>query len=221
MLQGSFYTYDRPRTNLDLSVTYYPSLSDPGRRRLQLDAGAKRELWKDFFVAFTLFTSYDSRPPNPSADTSDVGIVASDRLDLLTATPVAGRTGMRSGRPRPVAGRRHTRRCYHPADPDARVPSRGDTMRVRTMLAVLIVAARHDHPGPDRGPATAAADHGTDCSPQAGPGPCRGAADAVLARPLPHRARAVHARQRPAPDRPRRSLGAGRRRERLVPRRLA
>ena len=65
------------RTNLDLSVVYYPSLSDPGRRRLQLDAGAKRELWKDFFVALTLFTTYDSRPPNPSADTSDVGVVAS------------------------------------------------------------------------------------------------------------------------------------------------
>src|SRR4030095_11852455 len=47
MLQGAYYTYDRPRTNLDLSVVYYPSLSDPGRRRLQLDTGAKRELWKD------------------------------------------------------------------------------------------------------------------------------------------------------------------------------
>jgi Protein of unknown function, DUF481 len=77
MLQGSYYTYDRPRTNLDLSVVYYPSLSDPGRRRLQLDTGAKRELWKDFFLALTLFTTYDSRPPNPSADTSDVGVVAS------------------------------------------------------------------------------------------------------------------------------------------------
>ena len=76
-LQGSYYTYDRPRTNLDVSVAYYPSLSDRGRRRLQLDAGVKRELWKDFFVALTLFTTYDSRPPNPSADTSDVGVVAS------------------------------------------------------------------------------------------------------------------------------------------------
>jgi hypothetical protein len=76
-LQGSYYTYDRPRTNLDVSMAYYPSLSDPGRRRLQLDAGAKRELWKDFFLALTLFTTYDSRPPNPSADTSDVGVVAS------------------------------------------------------------------------------------------------------------------------------------------------
>src|SRR5262249_2501388 len=40
----SFYTYDRPRTNLDVSIQYYPSLSDSGRHRLQLDAGIKREL---------------------------------------------------------------------------------------------------------------------------------------------------------------------------------
>jgi hypothetical protein len=76
-VRASFYTYDRPRTNLDLAVAYYPSLSDPGRRRLQLDAGAKRELWKDFFVACTLFNTYDSRPPNPAADTNDVGVVLS------------------------------------------------------------------------------------------------------------------------------------------------
>jgi len=76
-LQGAYYTYDRPKTNLDLSVEYYPSLSDPGRRRLQLDVGVKRELWKDFFVALTLFNTFDSRPPNPAADTNDVGLVAS------------------------------------------------------------------------------------------------------------------------------------------------
>jgi Protein of unknown function, DUF481 len=73
----SFYTYDRPKTNLDVSLQYYPSLSNAGRQRVQLDAGAKRELWKDFFVALNLFNTYDNRPPNPAAATNDVGIVLS------------------------------------------------------------------------------------------------------------------------------------------------
>src|SRR6185312_7249590 len=34
VFQTSFYTYDRPKTNLDLSVQYYPSLSNIGRHRL-------------------------------------------------------------------------------------------------------------------------------------------------------------------------------------------
>jgi hypothetical protein len=75
--RGSFYTYDRPRTNLDVSVQYYPSLSDAGRQRVQLDAGAKRELWKDLFVALTVYHTFDSRPPNPDANRNDVGVVAS------------------------------------------------------------------------------------------------------------------------------------------------
>jgi len=73
----SFYTYDRPKTNLDVNLQYYPSLSDVGRQRLQLDAGAKRELWKDLFVAVNLYNTYDNRPPNPTADRNDVGIVLS------------------------------------------------------------------------------------------------------------------------------------------------
>jgi hypothetical protein len=73
----SFYTYDRPKTNFDVSLQYYPSLSDTGRQRVQLDAGAKRELWKDFFVALNLYNTYDNRPPNPAANTNDVGIVLS------------------------------------------------------------------------------------------------------------------------------------------------
>ena len=36
------HTYDRPKTNLDL--TLHPSLSDWGRQRFQLDTSAKREL---------------------------------------------------------------------------------------------------------------------------------------------------------------------------------
>ena len=73
----SFYTYDRPKTNLDINLQYYPSLSDTGRQRLQLDAGVKRELWKDFFVALNLYNTYDNRPPNPAANTNDVGVVLS------------------------------------------------------------------------------------------------------------------------------------------------
>jgi hypothetical protein len=77
MFGTSFYTYDRPTTNLDINLQYYPSLSDAGRQRVQLDAAIKREFWKDLFVALTLYNSYDNRPPNPAADTNDVGVVLS------------------------------------------------------------------------------------------------------------------------------------------------
>jgi hypothetical protein len=73
----SFYTYDRPKTNLDINLQYYPSLSDPGRQRLQLDAGVKREFFKDLFVGLSLYNTYDNRPPNPTANTNDVGVVVS------------------------------------------------------------------------------------------------------------------------------------------------
>jgi hypothetical protein len=73
----SFYTYDRPQTNIDVNLQYYPSLSNTGRQRVQFDAGVKREFFKDLFVALTVYNTYDSRPPNPAADTNDVGVVAS------------------------------------------------------------------------------------------------------------------------------------------------
>ena len=75
--RAAYYTYDRPKTTLDLSLQYYPSLSNFGRQRLQLDAGAKRELWKDLFVSLSLYNSFDSRPPNETANKNDVGIITS------------------------------------------------------------------------------------------------------------------------------------------------
>jgi Protein of unknown function, DUF481 len=73
----AFYTYDRPKTNLDVSLQYYPSLSDPGRQRVQLDAAVKQELLKDFFVSVSGYNSYDNRPPNPAFSNNDVGVVLS------------------------------------------------------------------------------------------------------------------------------------------------
>lgn len=73
----SYYRYDRPRTNIDVGVQYYPSLTEWGRQRIQLDAGFKRELLKDFFFALNLFDTFDSKPASTDAERNDVGIVVS------------------------------------------------------------------------------------------------------------------------------------------------
>jgi hypothetical protein len=77
IFRTAYYTYDRPKTNLDISLQYYPSLSDTGRHRVQFDASAKRELWKDFYVSVNIYNTYDNRPPNPAANSNDVGVVLS------------------------------------------------------------------------------------------------------------------------------------------------
>ena len=77
LARASYFTYDRPKTNLDLSLQYFPSLSNGGRHRLQLDAAARREVWKDFYLSVNGFDTYDSHPPNPAFDSNDVGVVLS------------------------------------------------------------------------------------------------------------------------------------------------
>jgi hypothetical protein len=77
LFRSSYYTYDRPRTNVDVNLAYYPSFSNAGRHRLQLDSAVKREVWKDFFLALNLFDTFDSRPPTSDAVRNDVGVVLS------------------------------------------------------------------------------------------------------------------------------------------------
>jgi hypothetical protein len=77
VFRWSFYTYDRPKTNLDVSTQYFPSLSNFGRQRIQFDAAVKREIWKDLFLSLNGYNTFDSRPPNPEANTNDVGVVIS------------------------------------------------------------------------------------------------------------------------------------------------
>ena len=73
-LRQSYYRYDRPKTNVDISFQYYPSLTNWGRQRIQLDASARREVLKDFFLAINMFDTFDSRPPSPDAAKNDVGV---------------------------------------------------------------------------------------------------------------------------------------------------
>lgn len=70
----SYYSYDRPKTNVDVSLQYYASLNDWGRQRIQLDSAFKREFWKDVFFSLNVFDTFDSRPPTEGADNNDVGV---------------------------------------------------------------------------------------------------------------------------------------------------
>jgi Protein of unknown function, DUF481 len=78
----SYYSYDWPRTNLDVAFQYFPSLSDFGRQRMQFDSSIKREVWKDVFLAVNVFDTFDSRPPTIDADRNDVGVVLSFGLSF-------------------------------------------------------------------------------------------------------------------------------------------
>ena len=73
----SFYAYNRPQTNVDVGLRYYPSLSEWGRQRIQFDSSLRRELWKDFFVSLNVFDTFDSQPPQPGAARNDFGVVTS------------------------------------------------------------------------------------------------------------------------------------------------
>ena len=51
-----------------------PSLSDPGRFRINLKMKLKREFVKDLYFSVDFFESYDSKPPLVSANKNDLGL---------------------------------------------------------------------------------------------------------------------------------------------------
>jgi hypothetical protein len=69
-----FFTYDSPKTTLTTSLTAYPSLTDSGRVRANLEFALRRELITDLFVELSIYDSYDSQPPDTGVE-NDYGIV--------------------------------------------------------------------------------------------------------------------------------------------------
>jgi small nuclear ribonucleoprotein (snRNP)-like protein len=70
----SLFLNEYPKTNLDLASQLRFGLSEPGRFLLDLTASARRELWRDFYIAGSLYNSYDNRPPASSTIKNDVGV---------------------------------------------------------------------------------------------------------------------------------------------------
>jgi hypothetical protein len=63
-------------TNYAASVLVYPSLTDPGRLRVDANGSIKYELIHNLYINFSLYLNYDSRPPRPTAN-SDYGASSS------------------------------------------------------------------------------------------------------------------------------------------------
>jgi putative salt-induced outer membrane protein YdiY len=74
--QFEYFTYDTPKTSLLTSLTIFPSVTDSGRIRGNLEFALRRELIADLFVELSYYQSYDSRPPE-AGEKSDYGIVTS------------------------------------------------------------------------------------------------------------------------------------------------
>ena len=71
-----YFIYDSPKTSLNTSFSLFPSITDSGRVRSNLDFSARRELVDDLFFGVSVYGTWDSRPPD-AGEKTDYGIVTS------------------------------------------------------------------------------------------------------------------------------------------------
>ena len=50
------------------SLLVYPSLTESGRVRADFDISYRQDLFSDFYVRFSFYDQYDSRPPEGASD---------------------------------------------------------------------------------------------------------------------------------------------------------
>jgi len=72
----SLYKYDSPKSNITISITSYPGLTDLQRFRLESNLKFSQEIVKDFTVSLTFYDSFDNKPAE-GATKNDWGITTS------------------------------------------------------------------------------------------------------------------------------------------------
>ena len=76
-LEGRFavtwdaFRYDRPKLDLSVDLTVFPSITTLGRVRTDLGTRVRYELFKDFTVGLDFTDSFDNQPPEATASTND------------------------------------------------------------------------------------------------------------------------------------------------------
>lgn len=76
-LNYSRYIFDDPMVDLSIRLSAFPSITERGRTRAQLDVNLRRELINDLFWDLNYYNTYDSDPPSGSTSTTDYGVVTS------------------------------------------------------------------------------------------------------------------------------------------------
>ena len=71
-----FVTYRFKTTDIRSRFLLFPSLTTPGRKRMQLTSDLRIEIFKDFYWGFHLYENFDSKPP-VSANKNDLGVSTS------------------------------------------------------------------------------------------------------------------------------------------------
>jgi hypothetical protein len=69
----SYFMYDFPKLTISASVDIYPSFTVSGRVRIEADASVRREIISDFYMAVSIFDSYDSKDPTTQLSRNDWG----------------------------------------------------------------------------------------------------------------------------------------------------
>jgi len=70
-LDWANFSYDFPKTDIEISTLLVVGLTDWGRYRTDLDARLSRELFSDFKLVVKGYYNYDSRPPTEGASKDD------------------------------------------------------------------------------------------------------------------------------------------------------
>jgi hypothetical protein len=74
VIQYKKFRYSSPKVNIDAQYIIFPSLSDLGRVRMNLQVNTNFEIFKDFTVGLTFYDNFDNRPPSGAVSTNDYGI---------------------------------------------------------------------------------------------------------------------------------------------------
>jgi hypothetical protein len=69
----SYFMYDFPKLTVSADAQIFPSLTVSGRVRVEALASVKREIISDFYLALSIFDSFDSRDPTTLQPKNDWG----------------------------------------------------------------------------------------------------------------------------------------------------
>jgi hypothetical protein len=71
------FDFATPTTSLTAKGAVYPSLTESGRYRTDVGVSLRREIISDFYLDLSFYQTYDSDPPDATAEKTDYGVVTS------------------------------------------------------------------------------------------------------------------------------------------------